>query len=193
MNRHIKELQHFLNANGEELVEDGVFGEKTSAAIDGLDAQYWVKIGLKEVGTREVIGGGSNPRIDYYHKIAGLPWAKDQVPWCGSAMAYVFQKAIKDTPKNPARALSWSHFGIAIDNPAVGCVAVKRRDGGGHCGIVLAVRGAELLLLGGNQSDAFNIKKYRVSSFDWFRYPKGQSLNVYTLAFVDTSVSASEA
>jgi len=193
MNRYVKELQKFLNANGANLAEDGVFGTNTSKAIDELDAQYWIKVGLKEVGTLEVIGGGSNPRIEYYHKVAGLPWAKDQVPWCGSAMAYVFNKAINKVPRNPARALSWSYFGIAIDRPIVGCVAIKHRDGGGHCGIVLAVRGAYLLLLGGNQTDAFNIKKYRVSSFDWFRYPKGQSINAYSLAFIDTSAAASEA
>jgi len=193
MNRYVKELQKFLNANGANLVEDGAFGAKTSAAIDELDAPYWVKIGLKEVGTLEVIGGGSNPRIEYYHKIAGLPWAKDQIPWCGSAMAYVFNKAQITLPKNPARALSWSKLGIALDIPVVGCVAVKSRDGGGHCGIVLAIRGPYLLLLGGNQSDAFNIKIYRTSSFDWFRYPKGQSINLYKLAFIDTHTAASEA
>jgi len=192
MNKHVKELQEFLNANGANLIEDGAFGVKTSAAIDELDTQYWIKIGLKEVGTLEVIGGGSNSRIEYYHKIAGLPWAKDQIPWCGSAMAYVFQKAQIPLPKNPARALSWSHLGIALDIPVVGCIAVKRRNGGGHCGIVLAIKGQYLLLLGGNQSDAFNIKVYRVSSFDWFRYPKGKEQLSKKLAFVNVGSSTKE-
>jgi len=192
MNKYVKELQIFLNKNGANLIKDGIFGVETSAAITELDVQDWIKIGLKEVGTLETIGNESNSRIEYYHKVAGLPWAKDQVPWCGSAMAYVFQKAQIPLPNNPARALSWSRFGISLDTPIVGCVAIKYRNGGGHCGIVLAIKGQYLLLLGGNQNDAFNIKVYRVSSFNWFQYPKSKEPPSKKLAFVNIGSNTKE-
>jgi uncharacterized protein (TIGR02594 family) len=193
MNKYVKELQQFLNANGAALVEDGIFGQKTTKAVEALDVPIWVKIALKEVGTLEIAGDGSNPRIEQYHRVAGLPWAKDQIPWCGSALAFIMQKAMGVVLSNSARALSWNRYGINIYRPVLGAIAIKTRKGGGHVGIVLAVSGNDLLLLGGNQADAYTIRKYRIIDFDWFRYPSGQPFQNTQLAFVDFAKNTQEA
>ena len=79
----------------------------------------------------------------------------------------------KDIPKWPARAKSWLKFGKSAGRPVLGSIAVKSRKGGGHVCFVVGQdpSGDYLYCLGGNQSDAVNIKKYPKRVFLDFRIP----------------------
>jgi len=183
-------LQLALNDCGCNLIVDGIIGPKTMKCakkvkasrfgialnvwleeVFGLDF-CWIKEAFKEIGTKEIRGEESNERIEEYHDYAHIGWAKDDIPWCGSFMAYVFTKCGYDIPIAPYRALSWLNFGKEIDEPLYGSIAIKKRMGGGHVTIVIGSYGEWVYCLGGNQSDKVCIRKYKKSDFISFRLPE---------------------
>ncbi len=177
----VRELQKLLNNNGAHIVVDGDLGRYTKAAIEDLDIPRYLKIAMGEIGTKEIKGSAAhNKRVLEYHSISG-GFSTDEVPWCASFVNWVMlQSGVQKTANYPARAKSWGDFGVAIQFPKVGAIAVKTRIGGGHVGFVVAVRGNSLYLLGGNQSDEVNIRRYRVQDFVTFRMPRDEQHNRYT-------------
>lgn len=180
MNTAVKELQKLLNNNGAMLMVDGILGAKTRVAIDRIDIPEYLKIAMGEIGTKEIKGRKHNQRVLEYHSVSG-GFSEDEVPWCASFVNWVMlQSGVQKTVSYPARAKSWGDFGVAIQFPRVGAIAVKTRIGGGHVGFVVAVRGNSLYLLGGNQSDEVNIRRYSVQDFITFRVPRDEQHNRYT-------------
>lgn len=176
----VRELQKLLNNNGAALAVDGMLGKKTKAAIEDLDIPLYLKIAMGEVGTKEIKGSAHNKRVLEYHSVSG-GFGEDEVPWCASFVNWVMLRSGETkTVSYPARAKSWGDYGIGIHSPRVGAIAVKTRIGGGHVGFVVAVRGNSLYLLGGNQSDEVNIRRYRVQDFVTFRVPRDEQHNRYT-------------
>lgn len=143
--------------------------------------------GLKEYGTLETPGTRNNPVIIKWadevaacHHSTYNDWAadwynKDSVPWCGLYMAVIAcrsaaGKANRFPVNSYLSALAWAGFGLAVDwrnlnNIICGDVAVFSREGGGHVGIIIGVStdGKYLVVLGGNQSDAVNIKMISIA------------------------------
>ncbi len=157
--------------------ENGPFADNHTDETEDEDNDIplWIKIAYQELGTKEIRGVGSNSRIMQYHSVAGGAGWTDDVPWCGSFMAFVVTKASLNPPRYPARALSWLKFGVSSYVPVYGSIAVKKRRGGGHVTLVVgrSKGGKYLYCLGGNQNDAVNIKKYPKSIFVDFRVPYG--------------------
>lgn len=61
-------------------------------------------------------------------------------------------------------AKSYLSWGEQLDRPVYGCVVVFSRDGGGHVGFVVGKdKAGNLLVLGGNQDDAVNVKSFPLS------------------------------
>jgi uncharacterized protein (TIGR02594 family) len=118
---------------------------------------------LKLYGTLEGPGTANNPRIVAWAKEVGGRLADiykaDSIPWCGLFMAVVARRAEKEIPANPLWALSWSAFGVPVLSPALGDVLVYARHGGGHVGLYVGEDDDAFHTLGGNQSDAVNIKR----------------------------------
>jgi uncharacterized protein (TIGR02594 family) len=114
-------------------------------------------------GTLEGPGAANNPKIVAWAKEIGGRLADiykaDSIPWCGLFMAVVARRAGKEIPANPLWALSWSAFGANASIPALGDVLVFVRNGGGHVGLYAAEDETAFHVLGGNQSDAVNIKR----------------------------------
>lgn len=173
MSQAIKNLQQIINNIGinPKLVIDGDLGPKTKEAIDKLDIPLHLKIALKEIGTKEIIGPKHSKQVLKYHSVAG-GFTTDEVPWCGSFVAWVMLQAHYQIVKYPARALSWKDFGIHIDEPVTGAIAVKTRKGGGHvCIVVGENEDGKLLCVGGNQNNEVNIATYDKNIFTEFRIP----------------------
>lgn len=173
MSKAVKVLQKMLVDAGENISIDGDLGPQTKNAIDRLNVPDYLKIAMKEVGVLEVPGSGNNPQIIAYHAVSG-GFSQDSIPWCASYVNWVMKKDNHKTVKYSARAKSWLKFGIGIDEPIVGAIAVKSRSGGGHVGFVVSINKekGKLYLLGGNQNDEVNIKKYNIATFMDFRIPK---------------------
>ena len=186
----IKQLQNLILLKGGKLPNwgvDGDLGKETREAIDSLDLPKYIKIAMKEVGTKETPGSGDNPRIVEYHKTTSGKYSDDEVPWCGSFVNWVLKKAGYDiTTPVPERAKSWLLFGEKITEPVIGSIAIKSRQGGGHvCFVIGKDEKGNLLCLGGNQSDEVNIKAYPPYVFEGFRLP----LNVNKISLQTYSLS----
>lgn len=192
MNNSVKTLQTMIVNSGVKIEIDGDLGPETRGAIAGLNIPFWLKLGLAEIGTEEIHGPLHEPRVIYYHSFTAGKYTKDEIAWCGSFVAMCMERSGYDLPKYPERALSWLNFGHNGDRPRVGSIAVKGRKGGGHVGIVVSVEGDYIYLLGGNQNDEVNIKKYKIADFIDFRIPKDYS-NYYTNLKVTSDKAGREA
>lgn len=79
-------------------------------------------------------------------------------------------------------ARSYASWGEKLAEPTDGCVVVFSRDGGGHVGFVVGQDSVgNLLVLGGNQSDAVNVKAFPRSRVTAYRWPAGVSMPIGTL------------
>ena len=137
----------------------------------------WLEIARTDLGVDEIAGPKSNPRIMDYYKAANANWAKDDsVPWCGAAMAAWIAGAGYTVPPEAARARAWLDWGVPLQDPKPGAVAVFRRgadEKSGHVTLFLEDRGDRVLCLGGNQGDAVSITSYPKRDLLGYRWPAG--------------------
>lgn len=143
---------------------------------------------LPLLGLAEKVGRGSNPKIlEMARTVAASDpalrdlddvYGDDDIPWCGLAVAYAAVVAGYKPSLQPLWALSWAKWGDDAGGPLQGSVAVKKRNGGGHVGLVHSVSrdGQTVYLLGGNQANKLSIAAYPRSVFVAFRKPAGRTL-----------------
>lgn len=139
----------------------------------------WIEEAKRKIGTYEIMGRRHNPMILEMWRVAfeaksQRTWVvDDETPWCGGFVAFVMAKSnlAKHIPQHFPRARAWENVGTALAKPAYGCVVVFSRKGGGHVGFVVGRdRFGNLMVLGGNQSNAVNIKPFainRVTAYRW--------------------------
>lgn len=137
----------------------------------------WMKVARSLIGTRETPGGADNPEILRWARDLGGLIAKtykhDATPWCALYVCHVLrtggQKWI-DT----LWALNYAKYGQKLPGPVVGAVVCGKRSGGGHVGFIAGRDSAgNLMVLGGNQSDAVNVRPFRRSWAVAYRWPPG--------------------
>lgn len=131
----------------------------------------WLRCAIRELGTREIAGPSHNPRIIGYHQSTRLAAKTDETPWCASFMSWIMVEAGYSSTRSAA-ASSWADYGV----PCVavrGAIAVFRRKGGHHVGIVAGVPNVAgfVWLLGGNQGNAVSIARYKTSDLIGYRAP----------------------
>lgn len=151
----------------------------------------------KHVGQKEVPGPKSNPWIAQMW--AALPGGKwfwtnygsddSRLAWCGGFVAYCLQVTGYPIVKSYASARAWAAYGVGLTKPCHGCIVVFSRDGGGHVGFVVGfAEDGRLLVLGGNQGDAVNIRAFDPSRVLAYRMPAGARQEpVKTLAWAGES------
>ncbi|EJF8031363.1 TIGR02594 family protein [Escherichia coli] len=136
----------------------------------------WIIEARKYIGERELKGPKHNPLIlQMWRDIKRGGIKDDETPWCAAFVGSVLERCgIKSTRFESAG--SYLGWGEQLLKPAFGCVVVFKRDGGGHVGFVVGQNSAgDLLVLGGNQSDAVNIKAFPRSRVSGYRWPAGVS------------------
>lgn len=140
----------------------------------------WLELARQDLGVDEIAGPKSNPRIMAYYKAANANWAKDDsVPWCGCAMAAWVAGAGYTVPAEAARARAWLDWGVPLEQPRKGAVAVFRRGADerqGHVTLFVEDRGDRVLCLGGNQGDAVSITSYPKRDLLGYRWPAGAEI-----------------
>ena len=132
----------------------------------------WIKEARKHIGLREVKGSKHNPLILGWLKSLKAWWANDEVPWCGVFTAECLRVGSRALPKHWYRASDYLNWGTRLDQPCYGCIVVFTRTGGGHVGFVVGEdRRGNLMVLGGNQSDAVSIAPFNVGRVSGYRWP----------------------
>ena len=143
----------------------------------------WLTYARWQVGTREAPGPANEPRIMAMAKRAvgwlGITFTADSVPWCGLFVADCMAVAGFKPPRGfvGVRAKAWASWGINAGRPLLGAIAVFGREGGGHVGFVAGVYpNGDLSILGGNQGDAVNERRFPRDRLIALRWPAGVAL-----------------
>jgi len=145
----------------------------------------WMETASQFIGLREKPGAGNNPTILNWAKIVG-GWTanyyqRDSIPWCGLFVAIcLIQNAIKPPP-DALRAKAWAKWsgGKRLREPCFGCILVFTRRGGGHVGFYVSEDKYYFHVLGGNQSDAVNVKKVSKKRHIASVWPKGKEFEKF--------------
>jgi uncharacterized protein (TIGR02594 family) len=100
----------------------------------------------------------------------------DKVPWASAFVNFSMEKSGIRGTRSPS-ALSWLNWGVPLDGPAAGAIAVlDYGDGRGHVGVVEGVYHEMIVLIGGNQSDSVNRTAFSRGDIVEYRWPEGQDM-----------------
>lgn len=125
-------------------------------------------------GVKEIKGAQHAPEIlQMWRDIKRGGIKDDETPWCAAFVGAMLERAgVKSSRFESAK--SYLDWGQHLVNPVPGCIVVFTRQGGGHVGFAVGRdKAGNLLILGGNQSDAVNIKAFPVSRVTGYRWPAG--------------------
>jgi len=155
----------------------------------------WIEMAKNHIGVAEVKGATHNPVIvQFWKDIRRGGIRDDETPWCAAFVGAMLERCgIQSSRFESAKSyLSW---GEQLDRPVYGCVVVFSRGGGGHVGFVVGKdKAGNLLVLGGNQGDAVNVKAFPLSRVTGYRWPQGERLPVGDLPVGDSvAMSRNEA
>ena len=121
------------------------------------------------IGTTEGSGPQNNPVIVQMYATVGQDWVEhDSVAWCAAFVGHCLERAgLRSTRKLNAR--SYLDWGVPVDlaDAREGDIVVFSRGNPngwqGHVGFYSGVTGNSIEVLGGNQADAVNVRRYSKS------------------------------
>lgn len=183
----IAAIRAFQAANGLEV--DGVAGRNTRAALlagevkaapDPLHdlAMPWFIEAQRAIGVQEDTSPASNPLIIGWARRLRIDYAADEISWCGLFVAHCIGLTLpgEALPINPLGARNWGKFGVACPVPQPGAVMTFWRGSPsgwqGHVGFYVGEDATAYHILGGNQVDAVNVKRFARNRFLTARWPK---------------------
>lgn len=150
-----------------------LFDDRKPIPEDGKEP-VWLRRARMEIGVKEYKGSRHNSKVLGYWKAAFLPFKDDETPWCAGFVAAMLEECGIKSPRS-GMARSFTRWGKKISKPIPGSIVVfwrgKRDGASGHVGFVTGVdQSGRILCLGGNQSDAVNVKPFekdRVLGYYW--------------------------
>jgi uncharacterized protein (TIGR02594 family) len=121
----------------------------------------WLTFSARELGTKEIPGTESTPRIFQYRELAGCELKGDDgdVPWCRIYVCAMLALAKLPYRKDwMARAVERDSNFVRLEGPALGAICSfwrgSRSGGLGHTGFYWGESKGRVLVEGGNESDA---------------------------------------
>ena len=164
---------------------DGILGEGSLAGIRALVAELLPDTGgavaarpmqgsrlpayylsaRAMLGIQEVAGPRSNPQIlRMIQRFSSRTEDDSQFPWCGAFVGSHVENSGLPLAETPTLARSWLGWGHPVEEPSEGDIAVLWRESPeswkGHVAMFVKREGDQVLLLGGNQSNAVTIQAY---------------------------------
>ncbi|WP_430409245.1 TIGR02594 family protein [Kordia sp.] len=125
-----------------------------------------LEIAHSQYGVTEEKGKLHNPTIVNYFKEIGHQWvSNDETAWCSAFMNWIALKAGKKK-SGKLNARSWLTVGRKVTKPIQGDVVVlwrdQKRSWKGHVGLFInySEDKKHIYVLGGNQNNQVNIKRY---------------------------------
>lgn len=154
----------------------------------------WLVEAQLHIGVREIPGVNHHPLILTMWKAIKRGGIKsDEVPWCAAFVGYCLERSGIVSSRYES-AVSYLGWGVPLPGPARGCVVVFSRDGGGHVGFVTGVTpDGQLLVLGGNQGNEVNIRRFPTARVTGYRWPAAVPLPETTLVVGDAPATTGEA
>lgn len=181
------------------------FGPLTKAALLGSAASSvatpdnvapWMAHAVAVKGIHEV---RDYSRLEAWMTSAVGKFDWRNVPWCGGFVATIMRMYDPRIalPSNPLGARNWLKFGEAC-GPEVGAIVVfwrgSRNGWKGHVGYVARVYpNGDVACLGGNQSNAVNVRRFPKSRILGFRKPTGSKLGGSVLVGNAAATNGNEA
>lgn len=158
-----------------------------------MTEQNWITEARKFIGLHEVKGVKNAPEIVQFWKDIKRGGIKDdETPWCAAFVGAMLERVGIQSSRNEG-SKSYLAWGNKISPPVAGCIVVFTRDGGGHGGFVVGQdKAGNLLVLGGNQGDAVNVRAFARDRVVGYRWPYGVAMPnspLPVLAAVDFSKS----
>ena len=187
----------------EGLVVDGLVGDNTYTVIEckyklsfngSVSTQPWMQQAKSQIGMHERTD--ESVVQDYWRKakLSGLAKrSASSVPWCSGFCCAMFEDVgIRSARTDGAK--NWLNWGKGLESPVDGCIVVFTRSGGGHVGFVTGEDNqGNLLVLGGNQGDAVNIKSFSKTRVTGYRYPLDlETPTTLTIGGIPTELSENE-
>lgn len=179
--RTIAAVMAFQRAAG--LVADGIAGPLTQKALSSVDVTEkkaepdepgWIVLASAMLGVKEGPGAANNAQVVKLFADAGFPGIKtDSTAWCAAYVNAMLERAGHRGSRSLA-ARSFENWGVGLKEPALGCIATKKRAGSswqGHTGFVVGANKDQVFLLGGNQSDQVSVAAFKRSEIVSFRWP----------------------
>lgn len=136
-----------------------------------------MSIARSYLGTKELKGPDSNPKILEMYKSVGHDWVEhDEVAWCAAFVGHCLEKAgIISTRKLNARSyLAWGEKVAGPEQAKEGDVVIFTRGSSaaqGHVAFFVRTTGSQIEVLGGNQSDGVTLARYARSRLLGIRRP----------------------
>jgi uncharacterized protein (TIGR02594 family) len=142
-----------------------------------MTEQAWIAEARKHIGLHEVKGANHAPEIVQFWKDIKRGGIKDdETPWCAAFVGAMLERAgiVSSRSEGSKSFLDW---GVKLVAPVAGCIVVFTREGGGHVGFVVGQdKFGNLLVLGGNQGDAVNVRAFSRDRVVGYRWPNAATL-----------------
>jgi uncharacterized protein (TIGR02594 family) len=139
--------------------------------------QTAIQIARTYLGTKEIKGAADNPKImEMYRTVGHTQVEHDEVAWCAAFVGFCLEKAgVPSTRKLNARSyLTWGEKVAGPEQAREGDVVIFTRGANtahGHVAFFVRAAGAQIEVLGGNQSDAVSVARYARSRLLGIRRP----------------------
>jgi uncharacterized protein (TIGR02594 family) len=174
-----------LPVTGEVDVKTAAWLDRPAPSKAWSVVPLWLAVSLSHLGLKEGAGAADNKELVADIKSVAPDYQHDATPWCAGWVSFCLSKAGEKPSTLPLWALSYSDTKkqpfVRLAGPAVGAIAVKTRNGGGHVTFVAGrTRSGALACCGGNQNDEVNVSPYLEEVFVGFYWPKGFALPVLT-------------
>lgn len=134
----------------------------------------WLELARAEIGVARVVGKGDSQKVLNYFADAGHPEVTDDdVAYCAAFVGAMLKRAGQPNSGSLA-ARSYLKYGIAVDDPAPGDIAVFSRGNSsweGHVAFYLGATDTAVKVLGGNQSNKVSVANYSKSRLLGYRRP----------------------
>lgn len=158
----------------------------------------WLRRARQEIGVAEIAGKQHSKRVLSYWELSKLPFRDDETPWCAGFVGAMLEDCgIVSTRSGMARSYDkWGQPCGPIPGAIVTFWRGSKTGGSGHVGFLTGRdQHGNLMILGGNQGDAVNIKPFSTERLIGYRWPKGFDPSGAALSTVasDGKVSTNEA
>lgn len=132
----------------------------------------WLMQARRHMGLREVKGPKHSAEIVQFWKDIRRGGIKDdETPWCAAFVGSCLEKTGFVSTRFES-ASSYRTWGVKLEHPEVGAIAVMARPGGAHVFFVVGRDAVgDIVGLGGNQQDEVGLAAFKRTKIQAYRWP----------------------